>query len=181
MPPLQPVPPRAIRRAVHWGRRLPRRVAAVPGLLGAACGASLFACALASVEVLHRTARAVLLEQVRHELRADARMEAESIDAALHAQVRNASDDGSAVYERVVAPLRNLMRSAPEVRFAYTFRQGPDGIRFAVDATPHGDADHDGIEDHSFPGQPYNAPDPALWKAVNGRTTAVSPEPYTDA
>ncbi len=109
-----------------------------------------------------------------------AQLAALSIDAETHSEIQRLEQDATPAYINVVQPLRAILETVPTLRFAYTVRTDGDSLRFGVDATPSGDRDADGINDHSFVGELYEDPDPALVRAAVLGTTAVSEEPYKD-
>ncbi len=93
--------------------------------------------------------RQVLLSDLRGYLGRTAEMAAALIDGDAHRRFTRADQDGSPVYRTAVRPLEALLRSNPEIRFAYTGVMRGDSMFFVLDGSPPGDRDHDGLEDHA--------------------------------
>jgi PAS domain S-box-containing protein len=114
------------------------------------------------------------------DLAAMATLLAAQIDADAHATLVDAEDEESPAYDEIVGRLRTALRPDLPFAYAYTMRATSAGLIFVVDGTPSGDADGDGVEDHSSLGELYPEVDPAMLTALTTGRPAVSPEPLTD-
>lgn len=126
-------------------------------------------------------ANAALKDQVRETLLVavqDARslIQADSLLLLTHAE-----QESTSTYRRLAAPLRAWHLLHPAFRFIYTCSIRRDSVFFLVDPTPPGDADSDGVEDHSSLWSHYPSPSPSLLKALRSGADVVDPEPYSDA
>ncbi len=89
---------------------------------------------------LYVTAREQLRTALRDRLRDTVSVTVLQIEGALHAQLRQTTDEGSAAYVQVQQVLRHARDAATDVRFAYTFRREADGLyHFVVDAEENPD------------------------------------------
>ncbi len=97
------------------------------------------------------------------------------VDAALHAQLQQPSDEGRDAYVQIRQTLRNARDAATDVVFAYTLRRGDDGVyRFVVDA-------EENEEDVSHLGDVYDTPSAELVAHYDTLTkTFVEEDFYTD-
>ncbi len=107
-------------------------------------------------------------------------MAASTIDATAHSQLTDAQQEDSPLYRSLNAPLTAAIKRTEGVRFVYTLRAVGDELCFVLDGTPPGDADNDGVEDHSSLMEVYEDPDPAAWEAINSAQIVITEEPYTD-
>jgi len=97
------------------------------------------------------------------------------VDGDLHRTFVSPEQENSDDYRRAVEPLRKLLHGVEGLRFVYTVVLKDDQVYFVLDATPHGDADGDGIEDHSNIMEPYEDPDPQMLIALReGRATSTA-------
>jgi signal transduction histidine kinase/CheY-like chemotaxis protein len=133
-----------------------------------------------SLYALFAVAKDVLRDSMHHRLALTAELTALTVDPLLHSRIQRAEQDGNADYEASVRPLRATLAASEDLYYVYTFRADGPEIRFVLDATPPGDRDDDGVEDHSGVGELYDAPDPAMLNAVATGSTQVTAEPYTD-
>ena len=140
----------------------------------------LFIAALISTMGVRLTARDAIDQEVHENLARMAAMTASSIDADLHAQLTDPGQEETGLYNMLNEPLSSAIRRTDGVRFVYTLRAQGDELVFVLDGTPRGDADGDGIEDHSFLMDLYEEPDPAAWDAIRNNRITTSASPYTD-
>jgi PAS domain S-box-containing protein len=134
---------------------------------------ALFATSCLSVATLYQRASAAYIQQVGQWLVRQAQATAALLDGDLHATLVRPEQEGSPEYERAVEPLRRVLRAVSGLRFAYTMVLRGDGVYFVLDATPQGDADGDGVEDHSFLMERYERPEPPLLLALrSGKAVA---------
>lgn len=156
-----------------------RRVVA-PRTAGAIAAAFLLTAALVSVSLVRVTGRRAIDQDVRENLVRVASTLAAAIDPDAHAALTDPAQEDSDDYRRLCRPLQRMLRETPGVRFAYTLREVDGRLHFVLDGSPVGDADGDGVEDHSFLMDVYEDPDPAAWKALRTRSFVVTDEPYED-
>jgi signal transduction histidine kinase len=110
---------------------------------------AVWATSLAAIVAVDLMVRHMLLSDLRGYLGRTAEMAAAMIDGDAHRQFTRAEQDGSPAYRAAVRPLEALLRSNPEIRFAYTGVMRGDSMFFVLDGSPPGDHDHDGLEDHA--------------------------------
>lgn len=147
------------------------------GVGAAALVIALGAAALSASWVLGGRALKASLDE---ELSTIAVLAAQRVDADAHAGLTDASQHGGALYERVVAPLREMREKTPSIKYLYTMRNSPEGPVFIVDAAEPGDHDGDGVEDQSLLGEVYEDADADTLRAVAGGSAIVSAQPYAD-
>ena len=157
-------------------RRLIRR----PIFQASAVAVSFFLCAVACEWGLFVTARKVLRSTVNDELSTIARLAAQRVDVARHATLTRMEQQNDADYLAVVAPLREMLKVLPDIKYLYTARSSPEGPRFAVDAALPIDADRDGVLDQAQLNELYEDPDPAMVEALATGLPTINDEPYTD-
>ncbi len=111
------------------------------------------------------------LLDARHDLQRLAVEAAALVDGDRHAQL--AAGGSTIAYDAVIAPLAAFKTAHPEIKFLYTVSRHDEDIRFALDTTPPGDVDKDGIEDHSDPGDPFLKPSPQLLSSFTSGEPAI--------
>lgn len=167
--------------STHQQRYVERISGAWPPIVAGLVAASvLFIAALVSITSVRTTAKGAIDQEVRDNLARLAAVTASVIDAHAHARLTDPEQQSTEAYRTLNAPLTEAIRSAEGVRFVYTLRAVDDQMRFVLDGTPIGDADGDGVEDHSFLMDIYEDPDPAAWEAIQDGQIVVTQEPYTD-
>ena len=129
---------------------------------------------------VYEKANEVYSQRIKEELLQTARAYAATVSGDLHQQILSPSDEKSSAYEEAIAPLKKLRLASKKLRYIYTVILKDGKIYFILDATPLGDADKDGVEDHSFVMDEYKDPDPTLTSALLAKRAMVSPKPYTD-
>lgn len=152
-----------------------------PAAIGAGAGAILLGATLVSIAGVRHTAREAIGREVKENLARLSTVVAATIDAEAHAGLVEAGQQSGEVYARLNAPLTQAIRKTDGVQYIYTLRPVDGSLHFVLDGTPPGDADGDGVEDHSFLMDVYEDPDPAAWRAVLENRVVVTDEPYTDA
>ena len=83
-------------------------------------------------------------------------------------------------YRRALVPLRRFLESDPQIRFLYTVALVGNEPHFILDATPSGDADADGVEDHSSIMERYDGADEEMLRALRDGRPIVMKEPQAD-
>ena len=130
--------------------------------------------ACASVGLLYSTAKSAYLDAIRKDLLRLAEVAAAVVDVELHQRLTQPGQAGTNTYEEAIAPLRQILRNTRDIRFLYTVVLVEGVPHFVLDATPPGDADGDGVEDHSELLETYDAPDAEMLRALHeGRATVM--------
>jgi signal transduction histidine kinase/CheY-like chemotaxis protein len=131
--------------------------------------------------VMNWQTRALFVEEARHNLQRIAEAAAAVVDVRTHAALDEAGEHGTSEYRRAVAPLEAVRAAVQDVTYVYSARLRGDGaVEFVLDATPQGDTDGDGVEDHSFLGEVYADADPALLACLRMGESTASSEVYED-
>lgn len=151
-----------------------------PLILGLAAAAVVFLTAALSCGTLYVRGRESLIDEVRSDLRRTAVVAAAAIDSHLHRQLTDPSQEESPAYQQAVAPLRKILRSTTSIRFIYTCVLKDGNVYFVLDPTPKGDADGDGVEDHSALMDRYDEANEAMRAVLAGGPAASDQEPVTD-
>jgi PAS domain S-box-containing protein len=149
-------------------------------LEGAASGAAVFGVICVCLIALHWLGLGALRTQVRDSLTQTAVTVAALVDGGRHAEFVSAEQEASPAYREAVVPLRRILHARRDIRFLYTMALVSNRACIVLDATPPGDADHDGVEDHSPLMQPYDGSAPALLDALRTGKAQADPEPVTD-
>jgi signal transduction histidine kinase len=149
----------------------PRAVA-----IGALVFAGLGLASSLSAWTIHGRSEVALRNAMSADLEHLAAAAASTIDPEDLAALQEPTQEGSATYVRVQAPLRAILAAVSTLRFVYT-----DEVQYVVDATPTGDADHDGVEDHSALGDVEAEPDEKMVHALRTGAVASNSEPYPSA
>lgn len=121
--------------------------------------------------------RAALRDDLEHLAVATAAV----IDAASLEGLTDPAMEGSETYLDVHRPLAAVLRAVHTLRFVYTARLRDGRVEYVVDATPPGDADADGQEDHSPLGSIEAEPDAALLTALHTGAVTSNAEPHDSA
>jgi signal transduction histidine kinase len=152
-----------------------------PGVIGFGAAGLLLIATLIAITGVRRAALDAIDQEVRDNLARLAVAVAATIDTEAHAAMTDPVHESSVTYRALAAPLAKVIRKTDGVRFVYTLRPVGKNLHFVVDGTPIGDADADGVQDHSFLMDLYEDPDPAAWAALREGRVVVTPQPYTDA
>lgn len=121
-----------------------------------------------------------LKEEVRGGLVRTAKTVAALVDGDFHRTFTRPEQEASDDYRRAVAPLQKILRERGDIRFLYTMVLVNKLPCVVLDATPPGDADRDGVEDHSPIMQPYTTAAPALLDALQTGKAQADPEAVKD-
>lgn len=152
-----------------------------PAAIGLMAAGVLLIATLVSIAGVRRAAVVAIDQEVRDNLARLAVAVAALIDVEAHATLREAAQEDSGTYRSLAGPLSKVIRKTDGIRHVYTLRSVGEDLHFVVDGTPVGDADADGVEDHSYLMDVYENADPAAWMALRGGRVMVTREPYTDA
>jgi signal transduction histidine kinase/DNA-binding response OmpR family regulator len=165
-----------LRRLSHRASRLGRgslREGLLIGLLAlAACSAL--------IRYMGATAADALRDQLREWLAQSASALAADIDPALFASLERPEQERSPAYDSLYRRIRAFHDRNPAFRYAYTCRLSGGQVVFAVDGTPQGDAEGDGVEDHAFLMQPYPDASGSLLRALREGGVHADEVPYRD-
>ena len=138
------------------------------------------AVACSSVALLYYTARSAYVATVHEDLVQLARAAASVVDGDLHRTFVSPEQESTRAYETAVMPLRRILQSVRGIRYLYTVVLVNQQPHFVLDATPPGDADRDGVEDHSAVLEIYEKPDVEMLVALHQRQATVMEEPEAD-
>ena len=122
---------------------------------GLVAAAVLFAACSLSLGFLAARARENQVAAERAALLRSAQLVARQIDGELLKTIRLPEQEATSEYARAIEPMRRAIRSSNDFAYVYTVVRDGEQVRFVLDATPRGDADSDGREDHSRVGDPY--------------------------
>src|SRR5260221_8360065 len=150
-----------------WKRLLPRLPGfrrrrgqeARPLLSAIAGGLIAWGTAIAGVLVVDVIGRQVLLEDLRTNLARTAAGTAALIDGDALRTFHSPDQDGSPEYNRASRPLRVLLETNPDIRFAYVGAMQGDVMHFVLDGTRQGTFDEAGRPNHS-PSMEVDEPSP---------------------
>ncbi len=122
----------------------------------------------------------VIDSELRRDLLHIASAARSQIDVREHDAFVSADQHGSPEHERILAPLRRLGQSIPDVKYIYTIRLDGDGLVFILDAAAPVDGDGDGVVDQAHVMEPWvDAPAEALLAIRTGKPTTTA-APYKD-
>jgi signal transduction histidine kinase/CheY-like chemotaxis protein len=151
-----------------------------PFVLGLAAAVVVFGTAALSGGALYLRAQEALIDEVKSDLRRTAVVAAASIDVGLHRQLTDPAQEDGPIYQQAIAPLRGILRSTTTIRYIYTCVLRDGMVHFVLDPTPKGDADGDGVEDHSALMDSYEEANPVLRGVLAGGPATTDEEPVTD-
>ncbi len=175
-------------RQSGWQRRmsrlggdlLARGPYARPALSAIGGGLIAWLTAIAGIAVVDVVVRQILLEDVRTYLARTAAGTAALIDGDQLRTFNRADQDGTPEYDRASRPLRALLDTNPDIRFAYVgFIQGND-MYFVLDGTRPGTFDETGYPNHSPPME-RDAPSPGELEVTRTHRLTVEQEPTATA
>jgi two-component system sensor histidine kinase/response regulator len=148
----------------------------------AAIAGGLFAwgTAIAGIAVVDIIVRQILLEDVRTYLARTAAGTAALIDGDQLRTFNSAEQDGSPDYNRATRPLRVLLDTNPDIRFAYVGVVRGNDMYFLLDGTRRGTFDEAGRPNHSPPME-KDEPSPGELEVSKTRRLTVEQEPTATA
>jgi len=136
--------------------------------------------AIAGVAVVDVIVRQILLEDVRTYLARTAAGTAALIDGDELRSFNSADQDGSPEYNRASRPLRVLLDTNPDIRFAYVGVMNGDIMHFILDGTRQGTFDEAGRPNHSPPME-QDDPSPGEREVSRTQRLTVENEPSATA
>jgi signal transduction histidine kinase len=138
---------------------------------------------LIAVWNMHSQADLILKLSIQEQLLSAARVLAHSVDAEAHQQLKESAQENSAEYARLVRQMgeaRNAIDPVRMIKFTYTCMLDGQQVRFVLDTTPSGDADHDGRDDKAHLMELYEQPSPTLRRVLEIGLPMVDEKPYSD-
>jgi signal transduction histidine kinase/CheY-like chemotaxis protein/HPt (histidine-containing phosphotransfer) domain-containing protein len=144
-----------------------------PVLSAVAGGLIAWGTAIAGIAVVDVIVRQILLEDVRTYLARTAADTAALIDGELLRTINRPDQDGSPEYNRASRPLRVLLDTNPDIRFAYVGVMQGSVMHFILDGTRRGTFDEAGRPNHS---PPMEVDDPSPGEVEVSRTHRLSVE-----
>ena len=169
---------RLLPRLPGFGRR--RGQEARPLLSAIAGGLIAWGTAIAGIVVVDVIVRQVLLEDLRTNLARTAAGTAALIDGDALQTFNSADQDGSPEYNRASRPLRVLLETNPDIRFAYVGAMQGDVMHFVLDGTRQGTFDEAGRPNHSPPME-VDEPTPGEREVSKTHRLTVEREPTATA
>src|SRR3984893_12464708 len=169
---------RLLPRLPGFGRR--RGQEARPLLSAVAGGLIAWGTAIAGIAVVDVIVRDILLEDVRAYLARTAAGTAALIDGDQLRIFNKPNQDGSPEYNRAARPLRVLLDTNPDIRFAYVGMMQGDVMHFVLDGTRQGTFDEAGRPNHSPPME-VDEPTPGELEVSKTRRLTVEKEPTATA
>ncbi|MGB6309546.1 MAG: response regulator, partial [Steroidobacteraceae bacterium] len=157
-----------------------RNYEARPLLSAVAGGLIAWGTAIAGIAVVDVIVRQILLEDVRTYLARTAAGTAALIDGDQLRTINNANQDGTPDYNRAARPLRVLLDTNPDIRFAYVGAMQGDVMHFILDGTRQGTFDEAGRPNHSPPME-VDAPSPGEREVSRTHRLTVEKEPTATA
>src|SRR5271168_2928367 len=151
-----------------------------PILSAVAGGLIAWGTAIAGIAVVDVIVRQILLEDVRTYLARTAADTAALIDPDEIPRFNDPSQDGSPEYNRASRPLRVLLDTNPDIRFAYVGVVRGNEMYFVLDGTPQGTFDDAGRPNHSPPME-KDEPSPGELEVSSTHRLTVEREPTATA
>jgi signal transduction histidine kinase/DNA-binding response OmpR family regulator/HPt (histidine-containing phosphotransfer) domain-containing protein len=136
--------------------------------------------AIAGIAVVDVIVRQILLEDVRTYLARTAADTAALIDGDQLRAFNSADQDGSPEYNRASRPLRVLLDTNPDIRFAYVGVMQGNVMHFVLDGTRRGTFDEAGRPNHSPPME-VDDPSPGEIEVSKTHRLTVEKEPSATA
>ena len=136
-----------------------------------------------SISVLYtgHTSKQAMKNQLGEWLTTSAKSLSGLIDPVDFNSLTKPEDDKTPAYLSIFHRMNDFYRRNPIFKFAYTCILKNDTVYFAVDGTTEGDADKDGVEDHSPLFSIYPNAAGSLDQVLRHGGHSFDPVPYTDA
>ncbi len=151
-----------------------------PLLSAIAGGLIAWGTAIAGIAVVDVIVRQILLEDIRTYLARTAAGTAALIDGDQLQTFNNPNQDGSPEYNLASRPLRVLLDTNPDIRFAYVGVMQGDVMHFVLDGTRQGTFDEAGRPNHSPPME-VDEPSPGEREVSRTHRLTVEQEPSATA
>ncbi len=169
-----------VRRVLPRSYTLVRDLAARPLPVALVAAGLLMLTAGVSLAALYDRAVRTYARGVREGLERHAEALAALVDGDLHKTLVRPEQEASETYERLVEPLRRVREAVPDLVYVYTLIERDGAVYIGLDTAPVGDADHDGVEDHSRLLERYDEASESARATLRDGVTRSTPEPYTD-
>lgn len=128
----------------------------------------------------YNSSQELIRRGVEMDLTAMAAFAASKVDGDMHDALRKIEGQNPNSLKFQTDRLNEVLKRFPELKYVYTvYRDGKD-IKFLLDPTPPGDADGDGVDEKSYPGDVYDDYSPVLAKAIFQGRSFTEMEPYSD-
>jgi signal transduction histidine kinase len=151
-----------------------------PGYVAVAAGLVAWATALAGILVVHRVVGQAALQDMRAYLGHTAAATAALIDPDSFARITRPEQDETEEYRAAAKPLRVLLETNPEIRFAYTGITTGTRMHFVLDGSPADVRPTGSLPDHARPMDEDNA-SPGEIEVNATRRVTVEREPTASA
>jgi diguanylate cyclase (GGDEF)-like protein/PAS domain S-box-containing protein len=109
-----------------------------------------------------------------------ARLAALHIEPEAHARLLLPKQQNGPEYLALIDPLRRITSAGRRIRYIYTLRPSPEGLRFVLDTGDPNLSIGNSILDQSELGKLYEDCDPYLYQAVRTGQSYVTPKAYSD-
>jgi signal transduction histidine kinase/CheY-like chemotaxis protein len=148
------------------------------GLIG---GLILWCASTLPIWLFHHQAVSALKDQLVEVLVMASRDACALVDINSLKNLQDSGQEATSTYRSIAEPLRQWRLNHPAFAFVYTCTLRHDSVFFVVDPTPAGDADGDGVEDHSPLWSHYSEAPAELKVALMQGREIVNAQPYSDA
>lgn len=138
---------------------------------------------LLSVWNMYNRADQILKQGIHDQLMSSARVMATIIDGDIHQSLNKPELDLSSTYNQQIQKMEAAKLAVDHsrmIKFAYSCILDGSVVRFVLDMTPDGDANHDGKNDRAKLMEPYEHPSPTLIEVLKTGVPRVDQDPYTD-
>ncbi len=155
-----------------------------PILVGLLAGLVLFLTMMVTISYYYHHLSKNEEQSMRNSLRRAAFACSQVVDANLHTQLRDRTQEETPEYRRAIEKLqetKELMEGPERFQYIYTSVMIDDKVYFILDPTPSGDADGDGVEDKCYIMQPYPEASADLKETLRTGRMSISTEANTDA
>jgi len=157
--------------------RLPRLRPVRDGIMTAAV---IFVTACISLVYLSERATRALDKEMKNSLRDIAESAALLVNGDIHGTFTNRDIEVSESYQNEVVKFRKVIEKVPRLTYIYTVILKDEQVHFILDSAPPGDADGDGVDDHSYVMDVYDTPTDEMLRALRDGVSTVDKDPYTD-
>ena len=118
--------------------------------------------------------------EIKEGLLRTAKIVAAFIDKNQHRKFVNPSQEKLLAYKLALKPLESTLAADDSIEYLYTAILKDNQVYFILDATPAGDANHDGVEDKAHIMEKYPEASKEMLQALKTQKPVVNSEPYTD-
>lgn len=143
----------------------------------------LFSAAVLSLWGFYNRSLEIMHENLHDGLIRSAKSLALAVDVEEHSKFTRPEQATSPEFIKTVSNLKRAWRATQGLdpfKYVYTCAVVDGEIHFVVDTTPRGDADHDGVEDHSDIMEPYPEASTVMLHVIATGVANADREPYSD-